>query len=89
MPLHLACLLLFLTSSALSAADDYKLGSDSMEQPGVPKGKVTKYSWTSVVYPETNRDYWIYLPAQYDAGKPACETPSCQVKFRPRGVLIK
>jgi enterochelin esterase family protein len=56
----------------LRAADDYKLGPDSMEQPGVPKGKVTKYHWKSQVFPGTERDYWVYVPAQYDPKMPAC-----------------
>src|SRR5262249_20229206 len=53
-------------------ADDYKLGPDSMEQPGIPRGKVTKHTWTSQVFPGTVRDYWVYVPAQYDPQKPAC-----------------
>jgi enterochelin esterase family protein len=55
-----------------TAADDYKLGPDSMRQPGVPEGKITKHSWTSTVFPGTVRDYWVYVPAQYDVKKPAC-----------------
>ncbi len=58
--------------SALLAADDYKLGPDSMEQPNVPKGKVAKHSWTSKIFEGTVRDYWVYVPAQYDPQKPAC-----------------
>src|SRR5262249_38009921 len=54
------------------AADDYKLGPDSQEQADVPKGKVTKHTWTRAIFPGTTRDWWVYLPAQYDAGKPAC-----------------
>ena len=54
------------------AADDYKLGPDSMVQKGVPRGKVMKHSWTSQIFPGTVRDYWVYVPAQYDASKPAC-----------------
>jgi enterochelin esterase family protein len=56
----------------LYAADDYQLGPDSQEHANVPKGKVTKYSWTSSIYPGPARDYWIYVPAQYDPKKPAC-----------------
>ncbi|MGO9263135.1 MAG: SMP-30/gluconolactonase/LRE family protein [Bryobacteraceae bacterium] len=68
---RLSCCL-FLAASAL-AADDYVLGPDSQPHPGVPKGKVTKYSWsTSEVFPGTTRDYWVYVPAQYDGSKPAC-----------------
>jgi enterochelin esterase-like enzyme len=61
--------LLFLSQAALA---DYQLGPDSMEQPGVPKGKVTKYSWKSQIFPDTVRDYWVYVPAQYDGKTPAC-----------------
>lgn len=44
-----------------------------MEQPGVPKGKVTEYEWNnSKIYPGTVRKYSVYVPAQYDASKPAC-----------------
>jgi len=57
----------------LRAADDYQLGSDSMVQEGVPQGTVTKYSWTSEkVYPGTVRDYWVYVPQQYNGSEPAC-----------------
>src|SRR5438105_4514008 len=55
------------------AAQEYTLGPDSQPQPGVPKGKVTRYAWsTSKAYPGTTRDYWVYVPAQYDGTKPAC-----------------
>lgn len=50
----------------------YSLGADSQRQAGVPQGKVTQYAWTSNIFPGTTRDYWIYVPAQYDRGKPAC-----------------
>src|SRR5690242_8293745 len=66
----LPILLAVLTASSM--ADHYTLGPDSQRQPNVPAGKVTKYSWTSTVYPGTTRDYWIYVPAQYKADKPAC-----------------
>ena len=66
------CLALFVTSS-LFAADDYKLGPDSQPQEGVPKGKITQGKWVSEkIYPGTERDYWVYVPAQYDGSKPAC-----------------
>src|SRR5437899_276477 len=53
-------------------AQEYVLGPDSQRQPGVPQGKVTKYEWTSRIYPGTVRDYWVYVPAQYRPEKPAC-----------------
>jgi len=58
---------------ALVCAQTYTLGPDSQRLPGVPQGKVTKYSWTaSRIFPGTTRDYWVYVPAQYDPAKPAC-----------------
>jgi sugar lactone lactonase YvrE/enterochelin esterase-like enzyme len=39
----------------------------------VPKGDVTKHSFAgSRVFPGTVRDYWVYVPRQYDPAKPAC-----------------
>jgi len=38
----------------------------------VPQGVVTKYTWTSQIFPGTVRDYWVYVPAQYTPEKPAC-----------------
>src|SRR6516162_812864 len=67
-----AVLLLCLPLVPVLAADDYKLGPDSMKQEGVPEGKVTKHSWTSTIFPGTVRDYWVYVPAQYDFHQPAC-----------------
>jgi sugar lactone lactonase YvrE/enterochelin esterase-like enzyme len=66
-------LLSFITTAAF-AADDYRLGPDSMPQDGVPSGKVTKYTFDkSKIFPGTTRDYWVYVPAQYKAdGEPAC-----------------
>jgi enterochelin esterase-like enzyme len=64
---------LFLVPLAWAAAkDDYKLGSDSQKQPDVPEGKVTKSTWKSTIFPGTVRDYWVYVPAQYDPKEPAC-----------------
>jgi enterochelin esterase-like enzyme len=45
---------------------------ESYEQPGVPRGKVSeKLTHTSKIYGGMTSDYWIYVPAQYDASKPA------------------
>lgn len=38
-----------------------------------PKGEVKQYSFDkSKIFPGTVRDYWIYVPKQYDPAKPAC-----------------
>lgn len=61
-----------ITKDVPKEIDGYVLGPDSQEQPNVPKGKVTKYEWKSTIFPDTVRDYWVYVPAQYDPQKPAC-----------------
>jgi gluconolactonase len=38
-----------------------------------PKGEVTQHTFEqSKIFPGTFRDYWIYVPKQYDPAKPAC-----------------
>ncbi len=45
----------------------------AQEKQDVPKGEVTKYTFEgSRIYPGTVRDYWIYVPRQYDPAAPAC-----------------
>jgi gluconolactonase len=66
-------MLALLLAGILPAADEYVLGPDSQPHPGVPKGKVTKYTFDhSRIFPGTSRAYWVYVPAQYDAARPAC-----------------
>ena len=49
-----------------------KLGTDSMEHEGVPKGKLEgPFLFKSKVLAGTVRKYWVYVPAQYAADKPA------------------
>ncbi len=68
-PLLLA---LSLAAPALHSADDYTLGADSQPQ-AVPHGTVRSAKFeTSKVFPGTTRDYFVYVPKQYDAAKPAC-----------------
>src|SRR3982751_1130129 len=53
--------------------DLYEPGPDSKPQPNVPKGEIIKFTFDkSKIFPETVRDYWIYVPAQYKPDKPAC-----------------
>src|SRR5690348_9043381 len=48
-------------------------GADDAPSAAVPKGDVTKYSFDqSKIFPGTVRDYWVYVPKQYDPAKPAC-----------------
>lgn len=63
---------LLLVYSSLLAIDDYQLGPLSQEKPDVPKGKVIPMpAHESKIYPDTVRDWWIYVPAQYKAEQPA------------------
>jgi len=68
--------LLFLTPFILFGQNTpvkYPVDSASVEHAGVPKGEVLKFSFNhSTIFPGTTRDYWIYIPAQYQPGKPAC-----------------
>lgn len=60
-------------ASALAReAAEPRLGPDSLFQPGVPTATLTKHRHTGTgVYPGVARDYWVYIPAQYDGGKSA------------------
>ncbi|MBL8232236.1 MAG: SMP-30/gluconolactonase/LRE family protein [Bryobacterales bacterium] len=69
--MHGKLLLTAFAMCALAPGQEYVLGPDSQRQPGVPKGAVTQHKWTSKIFPGTVRDYWVYVPAQYDAAKPA------------------
>lgn len=69
----LTALLALTLTFNLMAADDYVPGPDSKPQEGVPKGEVTRYTFDkSKIFPGTTRDYWVYVPKQYDPAKPAC-----------------
>ena len=50
----------------------YKLGPDSLEQEGVPKGQMRgPFTLPSTAYPGTQHTYFVYVPAQYNAATPA------------------
>lgn len=50
----------------------YPVDEDAQKQEGVPTGTVTQGHFAaSSIYPGTERDYWVYVPAQYDAARPA------------------
>ena len=61
--LRCAMLAWTLAACAAFAADDAK----------PPKGELTKHTFEqSKIFPGTVRDYWVYVPKQYDPAKPAC-----------------
>jgi enterochelin esterase-like enzyme len=46
---------------------------DTPPASAVPKGEVLHFTFgPSKVFPGTMRDYWVYVPKQYDPAKPAC-----------------
>jgi len=55
----------------MTSATIYQLGPDSQRQIGVPQGNVTQFQHVSQVFPGAQRDYWVYVPQQYDPATPA------------------
>ncbi len=61
------------TNRRTGQVEAYNDPPELSEQPGVPKGKVTKREpFESKIYPGTKRDWWVYVPAQYRDDQPAC-----------------
>ncbi|MFO1440484.1 MAG: alpha/beta hydrolase-fold protein [Verrucomicrobiaceae bacterium] len=61
-------------SVVASAADEFPPGPDSKPQQGIAKGTMIKDAYTAKdgsVFPGTQREYQIYLPAGHDKAKPA------------------
>lgn len=51
----------------------YKENPEMLPLPNIPKGKLTQMpNWKSKIFDGTSRDWWVYVPAQYKADKPAC-----------------
>lgn len=52
--------------------ETYAMPPEMKEQPGVPKGKLIQMpKWTSKIFAETTRDWWVYVPAQFKPEQPA------------------
>src|SRR5205809_5135524 len=59
--------------SAQAPVENYIVDSASVEHAGVPKGEIMKFTFdSSKIFPGTSRDYWVYVPAQYDPSVAAC-----------------
>lgn len=53
--------------------EEYPVHPDAQVKEGVPKGEVLKFTFeNSKIFPGTWREYWVFVPAQYDASQPAC-----------------
>ena len=67
-----ASLTILLPLRTCCCQENYPLHADSQRKEGVPQGTVTQHRLTgSQVYPGTERDYFVYVPAQYKANRPA------------------
>ena len=63
--------LCFTSGLSYSQDNNYSLGEDSKRHDGVPRGVVTKYVWKSTVLEGTIREYYLYVPAQYNPDEPS------------------
>ena len=68
-----ATVLLSSPSLRAQTPESYPIHPDSKVKPGVPQGSIEgPFSWTSKVFPGTERNYWLYIPSQYKADESAC-----------------
>lgn len=71
--LLLGMLSLLLAAPRARAAEPVHLTPYHQLQAGVPQGMLVAYTnWPSKIFPNTLRDWWVYVPAQYKADQPAC-----------------
>ena len=57
---------------AMRRAGEYALMADSLPQEGIPKGRLEgPFEFHSKIIAGTVRRYWVWVPAQYNAKKPA------------------
>jgi sugar lactone lactonase YvrE/enterochelin esterase-like enzyme len=72
-PRLISLLIVLIGWATASAAEQYPPPPEASPQPGVPTGTVTHTPWkNSSIFPGTEREYWIYVPAEYDPKTPAC-----------------
>lgn len=66
--------------------ESYPVHPDTQAQPNAPKGALTKQpEWKSQVFPNTVRDWWVYVPSQY---KPDA-APAAVMVFQDGSSYIK
>ncbi len=51
--------------------EHYPVPPESMEQAGTPRGRIEKFEFRSKIFPDTTREVFVHVPAQYD------DTPAC------------
>ncbi len=68
----LLCSIMILSiNNCLSQEEEYKYSQDSERQEGVPRGTVTKSVFQSQIFEGTYREYYVYVPAQYQPDQAA------------------
>lgn len=68
----------------VGAETDFPHGPDSMPREGGPEGKVTRHELKSEVFAGAIREYFVYVPAQYDG-----RTPVAVMVFQDGHAFVK
>ena len=60
-------------ASANAMQDEYPVPPEGAVKDSVPQGKIEgPFEFRSSIFAGTVREYWVYVPAQYDPAKPPC-----------------
>ena len=66
-------LVLIAASTAVAQPEEYPTPPEAVEHADVPKGRIDgPHEFRRQLFPGTIREYWVYVPAKYDATKPPC-----------------
>lgn len=66
------CFAIAPSCSQAAQEPDYPPPPEAIRGADVPQGKIEgPFPFKSKIYPGTEREYWVYVPAQYKADKPA------------------
>lgn len=70
--ISIICLIYFFPLSGISQ-ETYPIPEDAQTQAGVPQGDIKgPFTIKSNIFPGTEREYWLYIPAQYKSTDSAC-----------------
>ena len=59
------------SAAAIGQTEEYPAPPEAQVKDGVPQGKVEgPFEFRSNLFPGTIRDYWVYVPAQYNSAAP-------------------
>ena len=64
---------LLTAASAVAMEEEHPVPPEGEVKAGVPQGKIEgPFEFRSSIFAGTVREYWVYVPAQYDPAKPPC-----------------